>query len=124
MPNAINWFEIPVTDMNRAKKFYETVFDIAMTDLDLGNGLLMALFQNEADAVSGALCLHPAFYFPGNQGPLIYLNANPSIQEKLDRVIASGGKILKTMTMITEEYGSMSVIEDTEGNRIAMHSNE
>ncbi len=124
MNNAINWFEIPVTDMQRAKKFYETVFDIEMTDLELGNGLIMALFPADPDAVGGSLCQHPAFYHPGHQGPLIYLNANPAMKEKLDRVEFSGGKILRPMSPISEEFGSMSLIEDTEGNRIALHSNE
>lgn len=124
MRNTLNWFEIPVTDMDRAKKFYETVFDIKMTDLDLGPELKMSLFPDPHGGVGGALCLHSDFYHPGYQGPLVYLNANPTMADKLERVVAAGGKVIKPMSKISDDYGSMSVFEDTEGNRMAMHTNE
>ena len=120
--SAISWFEIPVTDMARAKKFYETILSITMMDLDIGNGLKMALFPTEPDGIGGALAQHKDFYFPGQQGALVYLNANPGIQPILDRVEAAGGKVLVPKTQISEENGYMAVFQDSEGNRVALHS--
>ncbi len=121
--NVINWLEIPVNDMKRGKAFYEKVFDIKLIDLDMGDGFKMAMFPNDQSKVSGALVEHHDFYHPGEQGPLLYLNGNPDLQVFLDRVEKSGGKILIPKRQITEEHGFMAVINDTEGNRIALHSN-
>jgi hypothetical protein len=73
--------------------------------------------------VGGALCDSGGFHKPSaTEGPLIYLNANPDVQQVLDKVEGAGGKILVPKTEISPEYGHMAVILDTEGNRIAMHS--
>ncbi|GAB3341546.1 VOC family protein [Marivirga atlantica] len=125
MENAINWFEIPVQDFERAKKFYETLLQIELELFEIPNGPTMALFpvDENGSGIGGALVHYPRFYFSGEQGPLIYLNANPDLQKALDRVEASGGKHVLPKRMITEERGYMAVINDTEGNRIALHSN-
>ena len=122
MTNLINWFEIPVTDMTRARTFYETIFSNTMHEMTLANDLKMALFPAEAGAVGGALSEHKDFYFPGKQGPLIYLNGNPDLQHVLDKVEAAGGSILMPKRAISEQFGFMAMIQDTEGNRIALHS--
>jgi predicted enzyme related to lactoylglutathione lyase len=121
--NAISWFEIPTEDINRAQKFYETIFSIQMIPLDLGQ-LKMCMFPLEDQAgVGGALNYNTEFYKPSaTDGPLIYLNANPDVQIVLDRVEAAGGKIVVPKTEISPEYGHMAVFIDTEGNRIALHS--
>jgi hypothetical protein len=73
--SAISWFEIPATDIERARRFYEAIFATAMKPLDLGD-LQMALFP----AGGGALCQHRAFYKPSAEsGPLVYLNAAPDL---------------------------------------------
>ncbi|HWB28416.1 MAG TPA: VOC family protein [Chitinophagaceae bacterium] len=121
--NAISWFEIPTVDINRAQKFYETIFDISMIPLDLGQ-LQMCMFPMESPAgVGGALNYNKDFYRPSStEGPLIYLNANPDVQIVLDKIEAAGGKIVVPKTEISPEYGHMAVFIDTEGNRIALHS--
>lgn len=119
---AVAWFEIPATDLIRAKAFYEAILGTSFHDLELPNGLKMALFPTDPDGLGGALCQHPGFYFPGNQGPLVYLNANPDLQFVLDRVEGAGGKVLVPKTQVSEEYGHMAVFQDSEGNRIALHS--
>lgn len=124
MNNAINWFEIPANDITRAKKFYETIFNFEMPDLDIGDGLKMALFPAQSGTVGGTLIQNSEWYVPSdNKGPLLYLNANPNLQDILDRVEEAGGKITIPKRMITEENGYMAVILDSEGNRIALHSN-
>lgn len=122
--NIINWLEIPVENIERAKTFYQDVFEIELIDLDIGDQVKMALFPNAQDKVSGALVQNKTFYHPGEQGPLIYLNGNPDLQQPLARVEKAGGSILIPKRMVSKEYGYMAVIKDTEGNRIAFHSNK
>jgi len=122
--NAISWFEIPTTDLERAQKFYETIFTTSLIPLDLQN-LRMRMFpiENQMSGIGGALCHNKDFYKPSStDGPLIYLNGNPDVQSVLDKVEAAGGKVLVPKTQISPEYGYMAVIIDTEGNRIALHS--
>lgn len=121
--NAISWFEIPTADLSRAQKFYETIFGITMTSLDLDNIQMRMFPVDDPSAVGGALCYSEGFYKPSmTDGPLLYLNANPDIQPILDKVEAAGGKVLVPKTEISPEYGYMAVIQDTEGNRIGFHS--
>ena len=122
--NAISWFEIPTTDLDRAQKFYETIFSTSLIPLDLQN-LRMRMFpiENQMSGIGGALCHNKDFYKPSpTDGPLLYLNGNPDVQNVLDRVEGAGGKVLVPKTQISPEYGYMAVIIDTEGNRIALHS--
>lgn len=124
MNNAISWFEIPTTDIDRAAKFYETIFGIKLNPLDLPN-IKMRMFplDDMMTQVGGALVKSDGFHKPSaTDGPLVYLNGNPDLQNVLDKVEAAGGKIMVPKTLISPEYGSMAVFIDTEGNRIALHS--
>ena len=121
--HAISWFEIPTSDIKRAADFYEKIFDIKMIPMDTPN-IQMRLFpiENIMD-IGGSLVFNKDFYKSSiTEGPLIYLNGNPDVQLILDKVESAGGKILVPKTQISPEYGYMSVILDTEGNRIALHS--
>ncbi len=121
--NAISWFEIPATDLDRAQKFYETIFDINMIPLDTP-GIKMRMFPLEnMMGVGGAVVDSDGFHKSSStDGPLIYLNANPDVQQVLDKIEAAGGKITMPKTQISPEYGYMAVFIDTEGNRVALHS--
>jgi uncharacterized protein len=122
--NAISWFEIPTTDLQRAKKFYEFIFDMQMVPLDLPQ-IQMRMFPitDMANGVGGSLCYSGGFHSPSeNLGPLIYLNANPDVQIILDRIEKAGGRILVPKTQISPEYGYMAAFIDSEGNRIGLHS--
>jgi predicted enzyme related to lactoylglutathione lyase len=124
MDNAISWFEIPTTDIDRAQKFYETIFNIKMGIMDLQQ-IKMRLFplDNPMDGVGGTLVQTDGFHKPSaTDGPLIYLNGNPDLQVILNRIEAAGGKIMVPKTEISPEYGFMAVFLDTEGNRIALHN--
>lgn len=124
MINAINWFEIPANDIARAKVFYEQIFNNEMHELDIGDGIKMVLFPAESGTVGGALIEYEDWYKPSeSKGPLLYLNANPDVQQVLDRVEEAGGKIKIPKRLITDDNGYMAVIIDSEGNRIALHSN-
>jgi predicted enzyme related to lactoylglutathione lyase len=120
--HAISWFEIPVNNMSRAKKFYETIFGIELINMDIGTGLIMAMFPTEDNTIGGALNQHAEFYKPSQEGTLVYLNASPDLQDVLSKVEGAGGKIMVPKTQITPEYGYMAVFIDCEGNRVALHS--
>jgi len=124
MQNAISWFEIPTTDIDRAQKFYEAIFGITMIPMDMPN-IKMRMFplDDMMTQVGGALCDSGGFHkASATDGPLIYLNANPDVQGVLDKVEAAGGKIMMPKTEISPEYGFMALFMDTEGNRIGLHS--
>ena len=120
--NAISWFEIPSTDLGRATKFYETIFDITLTPLDTPEIKMRMFPLEDMMGVGGAIVDSGGFHRPSStDGPLLYLNANPDVQNVLDKVEAAGGKII-VQKMSIGEYGFMAAFIDTEGNRIALHS--
>ncbi len=124
MNNAISWFEIPSTDLMRATKFYETIFSTNLVVMDMPN-IRMRLFPIEdmQNGIGGAVVDSGGFHKPSvTDGPLIYLNANPDVEIILSKVEAAGGKIVVPKTPISEEFGFMAIIIDTEGNRIGLHS--
>ncbi len=120
--NAINWFEIPSSDLERAQNFYETVFDCILISEDTPH-IKMRMFPLEGMGIGGAVVYTDGFHKPSaTDGPLIYLNGNPDLQNVLDKVEAAGGKIMVPKTQISPEYGYMAVFIDSEGNRIGLHS--
>ncbi len=120
--NSLNWFEIPTTNIARARKFYETIFKIEMEDMPMPQ-LKMVSFpaDMESGKANGALVQHE-MYSPSDKGVVIYLNANPKIQDVIDRIEPAGGKILIPKTQISPEIGYMAFFMDTEGNRLALHA--
>src|SRR5688572_24630307 len=120
--NVLNWFEIPVKDFARAKKFYETVFNIEMSEHQMGP-YKMGFFPYEMGSgkLSGAI-IHGEGYEPSDKGALIYLNGNPDLADPLSRVEKAGGKIVLPKMQITPEIGHQAYIIDTEGNKVAIHS--
>lgn len=122
--NVVGWFEIPVTDMERAIKFYESVFDFKLERNKMGE-LDMAWFPwtEEGSGSPGSLVHYPQSYTPSPDGVLVYFTAHSEdLDQELDRVEENGGVILQEKTLISDEIGYMAVLLDTEGNRIALHS--
>ena len=122
--NAISWFELPAIDIERAQKFYEKIFGITMLNLDNPNLQMRAFpFKNIMDGVSGALVCNKDFYTQtANQGALLYLNANPDLQQVLDKVSEAGGKVFIPKTKINDNFGFMAIFLDSEGNRVGLQS--
>ncbi|MCB0754608.1 MAG: VOC family protein [Flavobacteriales bacterium] len=114
------WFEIPVLDMQRAKTFYEMVFDTQIHVMELGPTFQMGIFPHTE--VGCALVYNPDFYKPADGGVTVYLNANPDLQVALDKIEAAGGKVLVPKKQIDPEHGYMALFLDSEGNRMALHS--
>lgn len=121
-PSAIVWFEIPVLDLERATQFYQTVLDNTFEREEMG-GTKMALFPNHggANGIGGALVLSP-MHKPSDKGTVVYLNAGPDLQVALSRVEKAGGKVTMPKTLIHETIGYMAFFIDSEGNSIALHS--
>jgi len=121
--NLIGWVEIPVTDMQRAITFYQSVFNIELQLQDMGD-LQMAFFPfvNNTIGSGGALVQHPEFYKPSQDGALIYFTAfSGDLAIELKRVEEAGGKVLIPKRQISPDHGFMGIFLDTEGNRIALH---
>ena len=122
--NAINWFEIAVSDIKRATKFYETILEIKTTPMEM-MGMKMAMFPYDGSkgTVGGALA-QSEMHKPSATGSVIYLNANPDLDLVVKRIEKTGGKIIMPKTLIDENTGYMAFFTDTEGNTIGLHSNK
>ncbi len=124
MKSAISWFEIPSKDLERATKFYEKIFGISLIPMDMPS-IKMRMFpvDDPMTGIGGAIVHSDGFHIPSaTDGPLIYLNGNPDVQQVLDKVEAAGGSVMVPKTEISPDYGFMAVFIDTEGNRIGLHS--
>jgi predicted enzyme related to lactoylglutathione lyase len=121
--NAVGWFEIPVADMDRAVKFYETVLDITLERHNFG-GLDMAWFPYaDKPGAPGSLVHDEKFYKPSEEGVLIYFSSpSGDLINELDKVESAGGKVLMQKKLISDDIGYMGLFLDSEGNRIALHS--
>jgi len=122
--NALNWFEISVNDITRAKKFYETIFSISM-DVQEMMGMKMAYFP--ADMMNGKVgggIVESPMHKPSADGAKIYLNANPDMEAVLTKISTSGGTVTMPKTKISDEIGYMAFFMDTEGNSVGLHSNK
>lgn len=122
--NPVVWFEIYTNDLNRAKKFYETVFKVELTELENpeGDGLKMLSFPGDMESkgrASGALVHVKGVEAGGNSTIVYFASEDCSIEEA--RVEAAGGKVERSKMSIGE-YGFISLVFDTEGNMIGIHS--
>jgi len=120
--NAIGWVEVPVTDMARAIKFYNAVFGWELSVVKFGE-LEMAWFpwEQAGQGASGTL-IRDKNYTPSPLGTLVYFSCE-DVATQVGRVVAAGGKVLQKKKQISPEHGYMGLALDTEGNRIAFHSN-
>ena len=120
MANAINWFEIPASNFERAKKFYSEILNAELAAQEM-QGTEMAFFPMDGDGVGGAVCAGKD-YKPSAEGTVPYLNGGSDLATILNRVESAGGKIVMPKTKISDEIGHMALFFDSEGNKIALHS--
>lgn len=121
MKNSINWFEIPVTDFARAKKFYEVLFNAEVMEMPFPDGQYgMLPADMQAGGVGGGIVKMQGFE-PSDKGTIVYLNGGEDLSVPLSKVEAAGGTIILPKTSIGEN-GFMAHFIDTEGNRVAFHS--
>lgn len=124
--HAIDWFEIPCADIDRAQAFYEQLLGQPLQREAYGPpGAQMALLPaSGAQAVRGALYAGPQAPKPGSQGVLVYLAAGPRLADTLARAQALGAPVLQPLTALPDGLGCIAQILDCEGNRIGLHAEE
>ena len=118
--DAIHWFEIPVTDLDRAQHFYETLFAQSMRREQMGPQTL-AVFPYDG-GIGGALLKSTTAPAPSLDGNLVYLNAAPSLDAVLSRAGELGARVLLPKLELPNDIGFIAQIVDSEGNRIGLHS--
>ena len=109
------WFEIPVADMPRAVRFYETLFQASLIRQS-GGPLDMAIFPRRDEGGTTGCLAKGGFLKPGAEGTLVYLNADPLL------VRLAGGEILVPRTELPDDIGCFAVFRDCEGNRVGLHA--
>lgn len=119
LKNYINWFEIPVLDLDRAIGFYTQIYGFKMEKMEVGN-YAMAMFPADG-GIGGAIVAGPGCV-PSETGPLIYLNAGRDLAPVLNRVASAGGRVVMEKTLIDEDTGYFALFIDSEGNRLALNS--
>ncbi|UJW80084.1 VOC family protein [Hydrogenophaga sp. SL48] len=123
MAHALNWFEIPVADMDRALGFYAALTGRSLRREAFGGpGEELGVFEVDGeDDVKGALLKNPRFQ-PSADGTLVYLNAGSSLDAWLARVPAAGGRVALPKVTLPEGMGCFAHIIDSEGNRVGLHA--
>ncbi len=120
MSHAIDWFEIPTTDLDRASRFYEHLLNVPLKrEHFAGTDMHMAVFQGPDDSVRGALIAN-ARRKPTADGALVYLRASV-LDASLGRVEAAGGRVVMPKTDIGPQ-GFIAQILDSEGNVVGLHA--
>jgi uncharacterized protein len=121
MTTAINWFEIPVANMDRAQSFYEKVLGRTLNREDFGGGI-MAVFPHESPAPGGCLVAGATKVATSGTGVRIYLDCEPSIDAALARVAEAGGHAILPKTELPAGMGFFAHLRDTEGNEVGLHA--
>lgn len=120
MNNLISIVEIPTTDFSRAVKFYQTILDIAIEEVDM-DGTQMGVLPSNGETVNVVL-VKGNDYKPTTDGAVLYLNAGNDLQPMLDKVSQNGGQVIVPKTEISPEMGYFALFIDTEGNKLGLHS--
>ena len=119
--NAINWFEIPVANFERAVTFYEKILAAKLPVDSSFPGMRMAMLPYQDPGVGGCLIGFEQAR-PHADGVRIYLNGGENLATILDRVVAAGGTIVMPKTFLREDIGHIGMFGDSEGNIVGLHS--
>jgi uncharacterized protein len=115
----VSWFEIPALNLQRAVGFYNFIYGIEMETTE-ASGYSMALFPAD-NGIGGAIVVGEGS-IPSETGTLVYLNGGKDLAPVLGRVEEAGGRIVLEKTLISEDAGYFALFIDTEGNKLALHS--
>ena len=122
MKNAISWFEIPSTQLDKAQAFYEAVLGCKLRREAMGPSQ-GAVFPYEGDeGVGGALLAGATAPAPAAGGTLVYLDASPSLDAALARALKAGGKVALPRQALPPGMGFFAHITDLDGNRVGLHA--
>ncbi len=117
--NPVNWFEIPVTDLSRAKVFYEAVLEVEITESEMGPKKMGWFPMEMGIPGSAGTLVQGEGYTPSHDGSLVYINVD-KIDPTLAAIDNAGGKTLMPRMSIGD-HGFIAYFEDSEGNRVALH---
>jgi predicted enzyme related to lactoylglutathione lyase len=120
--HQVVWFDIPVRDLDRALRFYSAVLGAELKKQQAGPGVSIAMLPQADGFVSGCL-LQNADAKPSESGPLLYLNTQGRLDEAIKAVEQHNGRVLSAKHSIAP-FGFRAIVLDSEGNRLALHSNE
>ncbi len=124
LKNAIAWVEIPVSDFDRAKRFYSSIYDYEMPEMMMRENRMGFLLYDQTNGGVGAAIVQGPDYYVTDKGVKVYLNGGLDLNTVLNRVEKAAGKIILEKAAITSEFGYFAVFEDSEGNHIALHAME
>ena len=123
MAHGVTWFEIACNDFERAKRFYETIFDVTLQDMQVPGQKMAAFPVDMEQGEIGGTIVQREQSRPSSDGTLVYLHGGPDLQTVLDRVVKAGGQVAMPKTMIPMEgSGYMAVFIDSEGNLVGLTS--
>lgn len=117
--NAIAWFEIPVTDIARAQRFYETLLNAPLTRQPMG-GQEMAVFPYERGTGVGGCLMQGPGMVPATTGTMPYLPVTPTLDAALARLAEAGGRVATPKVVLPDDIGVFAHVEDSEGNRVGI----
>ncbi len=117
--NFVSWFEIPAINFYQAVGFYSHIYGIEMSHIT-NKDYIMAFFPSD-NGIGGAIVAGPGA-IPSDTGPLLYLNGGNDLNSIIAKVPEAGGRIVMPKTFISDESGYFAVFIDTEGNKLALHS--
>lgn len=118
--NPVGWFEIPVFDLERATKFYETLLEVKLRREDIQGWETMWFPMDDANKGVGGVLMKGDGYHPGPNGPVMYFTC-PDIDAAIARIQAIDGKIMFPKKDIGE-WGYIAWVYDSEGNTIGLHT--
>lgn len=119
MANQVVWVDIPVTNLDRAMKFYSAVLGEAVQKHEMP-GMTLGVLPHGDGEVGGCLFVDPERP-PSREGTLAYLNASGRLEAAEAAINTNGGQVLQSRHAIGP-YGFRTVFLDSEGNRLALHS--
>lgn len=119
MAHQIVWCDIPVLDMERAVRFYSAILGAEVKRHEMGGMVMGVLPHNDGEV--GACLVLSTDAKPADQGVMIYLNANDRLDDAIAQVEPRGGKIVEPKHPIGP-FGFRAIVLDSEGNRVALHS--
>jgi predicted enzyme related to lactoylglutathione lyase len=118
--SIVNWFEIPVTNMEKARSLYEAMLDLKIPVSDFGGVPHAVLSNSDASCTSGALISDPARPPTRGSGTVLYLHATDGVARCLSRAVEAGAKVVQPRTEIGP-HGAIALLEDLDGNVIGLH---
>lgn len=122
--NNLVWFELPVTDLNRATSFYEQVFATKLSMDDRFPGLAIFPRRHETGTTGALAVSHDSKIEsrPSTDGAVVYLNCDGELDAVLKRAQAAGGQLLQEVAQLPGGMGYIAQFRDLDGNRVGLHA--